>query len=114
MPRTCTVCRHPQRTPIDEALILGQSLRNIAKRFGTSVTALFRHEDHIPTALAASKAAQEENRSERLLDTVRKIEGEMTAFLTEAKTVMTEAKTAGDSRLRLWRHSGRRQRGAVA
>ena len=58
MPRVCTVCQHPDRCAIDEALVRGQSLRNIAKRCGTSVTALFRHKDHIPTALAVSKAAQ--------------------------------------------------------
>jgi hypothetical protein len=40
---TCSVCRHEQRSQIDAALIRSDSLRNIAKQFGTSAAALHRH-----------------------------------------------------------------------
>ena len=33
---------------INEALLTGQSLRNVAQRFGTSVTPLHRHRKEIP------------------------------------------------------------------
>lgn len=43
MPRPCSVCTHPQRQAIDQALIAGAVFRNIARRFGTSTTAVHRH-----------------------------------------------------------------------
>jgi|SoiMetStandDraft_2_1073263.scaffolds.fasta_scaffold11612_5 hypothetical protein len=43
MPRPCSICTHPQRQAIDQALTAGEALRNMAPRFGTSVTALHRH-----------------------------------------------------------------------
>src|SRR5262245_63862338 len=43
MPRTCTICTHPDRELIDSALLSGEAFRKIAKRSGTSITALFRH-----------------------------------------------------------------------
>jgi len=43
MPRACSICTHPDREAIDTALTRGDAFRNIAPRFGTSVTALHRH-----------------------------------------------------------------------
>ena len=43
MPRTCTVCRHPQRGEIEAALESGQSYRDTSSRFGVSKSALERH-----------------------------------------------------------------------
>lgn len=49
MSRACTVCAHPDYKTIDQALLAGQSLRNIAARFGTSRSALHRHAHfHLP------------------------------------------------------------------
>lgn len=42
MPRTCSVCQHPQRGDIDAALRT-DSFRKVAARFGTSTSATFRH-----------------------------------------------------------------------
>jgi hypothetical protein len=59
MPRTCTICQHPQRAAIDKALVAGEPLRNIAEHFGTSTTALHRHkEDHLRDLLAQAKQRQ--------------------------------------------------------
>lgn len=49
MPRTCLACSSPEREAIDKALATGESFRNIAKRFGTSSSAVFRHKAHIKT-----------------------------------------------------------------
>lgn len=47
MPR-CSICTNPQRAEIDKALVAGESLRDIAGRFGTSRTTLGRHKnDHL-------------------------------------------------------------------
>jgi hypothetical protein len=47
MPRSCTICAHPQRTAIETALARGEAFRNIASCFGTSPAALFRHKGHL-------------------------------------------------------------------
>jgi len=55
MPRTCTVCGHPERTIIDATLVAGRKpLRTIADRWSVSKTALIRHKvDHLPAHLPA-------------------------------------------------------------
>lgn len=50
MPRKCSLCTHDRRTEIDAALANGMSYRNVAERFGTSVTAAFRHRNHKDSA----------------------------------------------------------------
>jgi len=52
MPRRCTICDHPNREAIDQGLIAGQALRDIAGHFRLSKSALARHkESHAPPAL---------------------------------------------------------------
>jgi hypothetical protein len=56
MPRSCTICKHPERTAVDAALLAGEPYRSISKRFGTSEPATFRHRDeHIARAVRAAK-----------------------------------------------------------
>ncbi len=43
MTMTCSVRRDPERPVVDEALVRGGWLRNMARRFRLSPTALFRH-----------------------------------------------------------------------
>lgn len=59
MPRACSICHHLQRHAIDEALTAGEAFRNIAQRFGTSVTALHRHKhEHLMGRLAHAQQPQ--------------------------------------------------------
>lgn len=62
MPRTCTVCSHPEREAIDRELVAGEaSFRNIAERFSVSAAALHRHKvDHLPQALLRAQEARTE------------------------------------------------------
>ena len=61
MPRTCSICTHPERHAIDKALVAGEAFRNIAQRFGTSTGALHRHKaEHLPRLLA--RARRDEDR----------------------------------------------------
>ena len=84
--RTCTICGHTDRNDIDEALLDGRSLRNIAKQYKTSTTSLFRHKkDHIPTALAQTVQATTELQAETLFDRLRSINTETKAILQEAR-----------------------------
>lgn len=53
MPRHCSVCSHQARAAIDEGLVAGRSLRDIAGQFALSKSALERHKDsHVPSDLA--------------------------------------------------------------
>lgn len=45
MPQTCSICIHSQRTAIEQELVQGLPLRNIAKRYETSPATLSRHRD---------------------------------------------------------------------
>jgi hypothetical protein len=73
MPQTCTICRHPEHTEIDTALIRSEPLRNIAEQFGTTVASLHRHRPHIPQALALAKQAEEAVEATTLLDGLKSL-----------------------------------------
>ena len=44
----CTICRHPERQRIDQALAAGASVREIAQQEGLSKSVLGRHREHGP------------------------------------------------------------------
>jgi hypothetical protein len=94
MPRTCTICNHAQRNEIDRALLAGEAFRNIAQRVSVSPTALFRHQQHIPTALAKANDAALVAHGDDLLAQL----GELTA---EAQRIKQKAEAAGDYRTAL-------------
>lgn len=57
--KTCSLCLNSARTEIDEAIVSGASVRDIAGRFGTSRSAVSRHRSHIPTSLTKAKDARQ-------------------------------------------------------
>ena len=58
MPMTCRVCGHKKRVEIDRALLEGQSLRDIARRTGTTASSLQRHKvDHLVPSLVKAYQA---------------------------------------------------------
>jgi hypothetical protein len=86
MPRTCTVCSHSERAEIDAALLAGAALRNIAERFGTSPTSVYRHkQEHIAPALAKAAEAGEVANGDSLLAKLRAVNAETQAILKEAR-----------------------------
>ena len=60
MPRTCTVCRHPDRGAIDREVAAGATpYRDIARQHGLSTAAVGRHADrHLPLHLARAEDAR--------------------------------------------------------
>lgn len=62
MPPSCSICTHPKRVEIDAELRSGTSLRNVAKRFEVSVSAVNRHKAH---AGDESRRAADEGVSDR-------------------------------------------------
>jgi hypothetical protein len=68
-PRTCTICRHEKHQEIDRAIVAGGSMRDIARRFGTSTAALQRHKaEHLPGKLVKAVERQEERHAVSLVD----------------------------------------------
>lgn len=95
MARTCTVCRHPDRPAIDQALVSHRPFRDIAGRFGVSKSAAVRHhDDHLPDTLAKARAAAEAARADDLLEQVQ-------ALRAKSLQLMLSAERAGDLRTAL-------------
>ncbi len=92
MPRTCSVCVHPQRAWIDKALVGDTPLRNIAEHTGTSVAALHRHKaEHLPAALRKAQERQEGAHAAELGRQVQEQEAEEAA---RARDVLAELERA--------------------
>lgn len=97
VPRTCSVCNHRSRQAIEEGLLAGEAFRNIAKRFGMSPTALFRHKsEHLLQSLQASQAAGEVLRADALVDHVRQLRARTEALYADAESILTQARRAKD------------------
>ena len=95
MPRRCSVCAHPDRADIDSALVSGEPYRSIAKRFGASESAVYRHQqDHLPTRLAKAKEAEEVSKADDLLRQLKALQGKTLSLLLKAES-------AGDLRTAL-------------
>ncbi len=90
MARTCTVCRHPDRPAIDQALVNRRPFRDIACHFNVGRMAAVRHYDeHLPATLAEAKQAEETARADDLLEQVR-------ALRTKSLSILLAAEKAGD------------------
>jgi transposase-like protein len=95
MPRRCTVCDHQKRHSIDETLVTGASYRSVAKRFGLSESAVYRHKtEHLPAHLLKARKVEEVAQADELLDQVRHLQ-------THALDILERAEKAGDLRTAL-------------
>lgn len=102
MPRSCSVCVHPDRRQIDGAIVEGVSHRDVARQFGVGRNAIANHvEKHLPQTLTRAKDAAEVIHADDLLTEVRARE-------RRADDLGRQAERAGDLRtalqaLREWR-----------
>lgn len=86
MPRVCTVCLHPQRAEIDQALVAGRPVRETSTLFRVSEDALSRHKaEHLPATLAKAQEAQEVARADSLLSQVRDLHDRTLKILSQAE-----------------------------
>jgi hypothetical protein len=68
MGRRCTVCDHPQRAAIDQALATGEVYRNVARKFGISKSAAVRHKQlHLAPHLARALGEAQETEATKLV-----------------------------------------------
>jgi hypothetical protein len=101
MPQTCTICKHPQRLQIEQALLNRNTYRHIAKHFGTSTTALVRHRDHIVDTLARQTAERDTARNTTLLEDIRTGEGRAERLYQQAEEILRSALADQDRRTAL-------------
>lgn len=91
---TCTVCAHPERKAIDQALVSGEPVRSLVSRYVTKRggslghMALYRHRDeHLPELLAKAHDAEEVAQADSLLDQVRSLQARALAILDRAEAI---------------------------
>jgi hypothetical protein len=84
---TCTVCRHPDRKAIEEALFRQVPVRELAKRYaGLSPYALNRHgRMHLMQMLAKAKEAEEVANADAILTRLQRLETRMWNFLDKSE-----------------------------
>jgi hypothetical protein len=97
MPRTCKVCNHPEREPIERALVNGEPYRSIAARYGTSTTSLHRHRvDHLAAGIARAHEAHTVARADNLLEEVRRGADRTERLYGAIEVILQRALKAGD------------------
>ena len=88
MAQRCTVCDHPERDAIDQALVQRAKFTDLARRYGLSISALVRHSDaHVPASLALAQQASEVARADDLLAQLQHLH-------TKAHQVLVKAEAA--------------------
>ena len=94
MPRSCTVCSHPDAISINEALVLEKkSNRAITRQYGLHHDAVRRHREHIPEMLTRASRAEEVAEADTLLDRIEALQSRTLAVL-EATEETNEHRTA--------------------
>jgi hypothetical protein len=87
--QTCTVCRHPQRQAIEDALIRHTPLRKVGERFNVGYSAVARHQRHVLAKLAKSREGLELAEASTLLEKVD-------AVMRDAQRIAAKAEKEGD------------------
>ena len=86
MPRSCTICEHPEREAIDRALVGDASNRSVASLYDVSEAAVRRHKaNHLPAKLLMAEQAAEVAEADNLLDQVRDLQQSTLDILAEAE-----------------------------
>lgn len=86
MSRSCTICNHPHRADIEQAIIAGIPHREIASQYGVGYKSVQRHfGDHISQEIQQSQAAQEELQALNVVKQLREINDTSLAILKEAR-----------------------------
>jgi hypothetical protein len=95
VPRSCTICEHPDRETIDRSLVGDSSNLSVSSLFGVSESAVRRHKaNHLPAKLVMAQAAEEVAQADDLLQQVRDLQG-------RALAILSKAEAAGDLRTAL-------------
>ncbi len=86
MPQVCTICSHPERDAIEDAVLAGNAKTRIAANYGLKEQNLRRHmKEHFPELLAMARDAATAARADSLLDRVEHLHSRTLAVLDEAE-----------------------------
>jgi hypothetical protein len=86
VPRSCTVCEHPEREAIDRGLVGGASNRSVASLYDVSEASVRRHKgNHLPAKLVMAEQAAEVTEASNLLSQVQDLQGRALAILDKAE-----------------------------
>lgn len=91
--RLCKLCLHAMREDIDEALIKGESLSAICKRYLVSYPTLKKHAEHVNSQLALSRILREETSADRLAERVLNLDQDAQKLFDKLQTTTSDAKT---------------------
>jgi hypothetical protein len=95
MPRSCTVCCHPDRAAIDRELVTGTAFPAIAAKYRVSADAVGRHKaGHLLVQLVKAHAAEDASRGDDLLDRLE-------SLTADARRIGKKAEANGDYRTAL-------------
>jgi hypothetical protein len=87
MPRSCTVCNHPNLEDIDRALVAGEANTALSSLFAVSEQALRRHKgSHLPAKLVMAQAAEEVAQADDLLGQMQNLQQRTLAILEAAES----------------------------
>ena len=93
MPRSCSICTHPQRDAIDAALVAAQPNRRIAAECGVNEASVRRHAAaHLPRSLIKAAAVDEAVRVDDLLGLAQRLQREFpnSGFVDDALLQLAE------------------------
>ena len=86
MPRSGTVCEHPEREEIDRALVGDASNRLVVCLYGVSEVAARRHKtNHLPAKLVMAQATEEVAQADDLLTQMRDLQRRALDILDKAE-----------------------------
>jgi hypothetical protein len=86
MPRSCTLCEHPEKDTIDRELVGSASNRSVASLYDVSEAAVRRHKaNHLPAKLVMAVKAAEVVEADNLLHQVGDLQRRALAILDKAE-----------------------------
>jgi hypothetical protein len=86
VPRSCTICTHPDREAIDEALVSGIAFPALVAEYRVSKDSLSRHKaNHLPAKLVMAQAMVEVAQADDLLAQMQDLQRRTLAVLEAAE-----------------------------
>ncbi len=102
MPRTCTICTHPERDAIDKALAVANNLREMSAKFRVSEDALSRHKAaHVPLLLAKAEETRQVEHAKDVVAHALDVVEQLKIINRSTLAILEEARTARDHDLAL-------------
>lgn len=84
MGAVCTVCRHPQTEAISLELLQQVPMRQIADKYGLSLSAIARHKKHVPASLAKTEEAQHVAEASNVMQKIIELDRRVDEIYTQA------------------------------